>query len=58
MTEYFWLCAQCCATLKAVMRNGVAGVEPHYQELPWKEASRDTTDEAISGPWRRAARDR
>jgi hypothetical protein len=58
LTEYFWLCAQCCATLKVVMKNGVAGVEPRYLELPWNEPPSGTADESISGPWRSPARDR
>jgi len=58
LTECFWLCAQCCATLTIVMKNGTASVEPRYLELPWKETQEDGTENFMSGPWRRATRDR
>src|SRR5262249_43317964 len=58
LTEYFWLCSQCSATLKVVMKNAAASVEPRYLEFSWKETPEDGTENCMSGPWRRAARGR
>ena len=58
LIEYFWLCAQCCATLQVVIREGIACVEPRYRELPWKEDPKEAGKESLSSSWRRAAHNR
>ena len=48
MTEYFWLCSQCRATLKVVVKNGAASVEPRYLELPWRKPPTDEEEQPRS----------